>query len=210
VVKKTWVINHPRGIRDANEKLFGLRFAKWSPPTVVTSSIEEILSFQKKIRSDLVVKPLYEKGGKGVFLLKREARSARAFIRKATRQEKEIVIAQKFLPLPSARGDKRILLWKDEILGVFGRIPPPGDFRSNLSLGGKFIRCSLSAREKRLTREVSRELIRRGLFWVGLDVREGWLIEVNVTSPAGLVELDQLYGGATENLAQQILRLTVP
>ena len=208
VAKKTWVINHPRGIRNANEKLFGLRFPKWSPPSIVTSSIEEILSFQKKTGSDLVIKPLYEKGGKGVFLLK-PTKGARHLLKKATGNELEMVIAQKFLPLPAGRGDKRILLWKDKILGAFERIPPPGDFRSNLSLGGKFVACSVSDREKKLTREVARELIREGLFWVGLDVRRGWLIEVNVTSPAGLVELDRLYGGASQKMAQEVLRLAV-
>ncbi len=209
LAKKTRVINHPRGIRDANEKIFGLRFAKWSPPTLVTSSVEKILSFQEELGSDLVIKPLYEKGGKGVFLLKQKISAARALLQKATLREKKIVIAQKFLPLARTRGDKRILLWKNEVLGVFERIPPPGDFRSNLSLGGKFVRCSLTAREKSLTRDLARELIREGLFWVGLDVRNEHLIEVNVTSPAGLVELDQLYGGATKILAERVLRLSV-
>ena len=204
LAKKTQVINHPRGIRNANEKLFGLRFVRWSPPSLVTSRAEEIFSFQTKLRSEVVVKPLYEKGGKGVFRLRRSERGASRLLRQATRGEKEMVVAQKFIPVPPGTGDKRILLWKEKVLGVFERIPRPGEFRSNLSLGGSFRSCLLTKREKKLVQELVPELLKEGLYWTGIDVRQGWLLEVNVTSPAGLVELDQLYGGATARLAKYV------
>jgi len=202
VARETCVINHPRGIRNANEKLFGLRFEKWSPPTLVTSSIDEIFAFQKKIRSDLVVKPLYEKGGKGVFLL--PAKSAGHLLQRVTLREKAPVVVQKFIPLPLGKGDKRILLWKGDILGGFERIPGAGEFRSNLSLGGRFVHCQITEREKRLVRELRPHLLKEGLLFVGIDVRGEFLIEVNVTSPAGLVELDQLYGGATTKMVEAL------
>lgn len=215
LAKETVVINHPQGIRNANEKLFGLNFSRWSPATLVSSNPDEILSFQKKLRSDLVVKPLYEKGGKGVFLLPRNVASKgskgdRHFLgasppkgacplylhelEKATRGGKNPVVAQKFIPVPKGTGDKRILLWKGGILGAFERIPRAGEFRSNLSLGGRFAACGVTEAEKHLVRDLKPALLREGLYFVGLDVRGENLIEVNVTSPAGLVELDQLYG----------------
>ncbi len=198
LAKKTRVINHPRGIRNANEKLFGLGFPRWSPPTLVSSNPEEILAFQKRIRTDLVIKPLYEKGGKGVFLLKRSAR---------LRLKGEPVVAQKFIPVPTGIGDKRILLWKGKILGAFARIPKAGEFRSNLSLGGRFDRCRITEQEKQLVRSLGPTLLKEGLLFVGIDVRGGKLIEVNVTSPAGLVELDHLYGpGFTARVAADLSR----
>jgi len=92
------------------------------------------------------------------------------------------------------------------LAGAFARIPKAGEFRSNLSLGAGFVRCEITQKEKRLVREISPAFLKEGLFFVGIDVRRGLLIEVNVTSPAGLVELDQLYGGATEKLVRSIQR----
>lgn len=199
LAEKIPVVNHPRGIRNANEKLFGLSFGRWSPPTVLSAHPEAILAFQTRIHSDLVIKPLYEKGGKGIFQLKfgRRGDSSSRTYRALTRatHRKDFVVAQKFIPVSKGRGDKRILLWKGEILGAFERIPRPGEFRSNLSLGARFCRTYITAGEKRLVQEIRPALIKEGLFFVGIDVRAGFLIEVNVTSPAGLVELDQLYGG---------------
>lgn len=223
LARETLVINHPRGIRNANEKLFGLNFGRWSPPTLVSSDADEILRFQKKIRSDLVVKPLYEKGGKGVFLLPEKQRTGRwnktgdrslehrsdttCPLFYATRKGKQLVVAQKFIPVPKGTGDKRILLWKGKILGVFQRIPQAGEFRSNLSLGARFTACKVTQAEKNLVRDLKPELLREGLYFVGIDVRAEKLIEVNVTSPAGLVELDRLYG--EESTRKMILNLNV-
>ncbi len=200
LARQTPAVNHPKGIRNANEKTFGLSLSKWSPPSLVTSDPREIHAFQEKLRSDLVVKPLYEKGGKGVFLLKRKGRQNIGL--------KEPVLAQKYIPLHSGRGDKRILLWKGSVLGAFERIARPGEFRTNLSLGARFVRCSVTGTEKKLIRDLRPLLMKEGLFFVGIDVRGEKLIEVNVTSPAGLVELDRLYNaGATAKLADALERL---
>lgn len=205
--RKTLVINDPRGIRNANEKLFGLAFKRWSPPTVVTASVEKILSFQREIRSDLVVKPLYEKGGKGVFLLSKKPKGARPLLERATHGETVPVVGQKFIPVSKGTGDKRILIWKGKILGAFERIPRTGEFRSNLSLGGRFARCEITQREKALVRSLRSPLLKEGLLFAGMDVRGGKLIEVNVTSPAGLVELDLLYGRKTAKVVDDLERI---
>lgn len=209
LASKTVVINHPRGIRNANEKISALLDKQWAPPTLVSSDREEILAFQRKIKSDLVIKPLFDKGGKGVFLLKRTGsltgRSCKQ-LQTVTRNGKEIIVAQKFIPVTKGGGDKRILIWNGKILGAFERIPKKGEFRSNLSLGGGFKRCNLTVRDKNLVRALRPYLIKEGLLFTGIDVREGFLLEVNVTSPAGLVELDQLYGGATRKMAEDLVK----
>ena len=206
LTRKTLVVNHPRGIRDANEKLFGLSSSHWSPPTLVSSQPEEILAFQRKIKTDLVIKPLYEKGGKGVFKWKCGENQRR--LAQATRGGKVWVVAQKFIPVAGGSGDKRILLWRGEILGAFERIPRAGEFRSNLSLGGKFRKCGITGTEKRLVKNLRPVLLKEGLLLVGIDVRSERLIEVNVTSPAGLVELDLLYGNrATKRVADDLEKM---
>ena len=105
-----------------------------------------------------------------------------------------MVVAQQFIPVSKEEGDKRILLWKGKILGAFLRIPRAGEFRTNLSLGGRFAPCAITPSERQLVRSLRSALLKEGLYFVGIDVRRGKLIEVNVTSPAGLVELDRLYG----------------
>ncbi len=202
LARETSVINHPQGIRNANEKLFGLVLERYSPPTLVSARGGEIAAFQKKLGKDLVIKPLYQKGGEGVFKFARRENPKKLDL--ATGRGKEWVIAQEFIPVPKGGGDKRILLWKGKILGAFERIPAPGDFRTNLSLGGKFVKCGVSETEGKIVRGLAPLLIKEGLFFTGIDVRGGKLIEINVTSPAGLVELDLLYGGATKKIVEYL------
>ena len=103
-------------------------------------------------------------------------------------------MAQKFLKQNLTQGDKRILLLNGKVLGQFGRIPKPGEFRANLSLGGKHVRASLTIRERALIDAIRPKLMADGLYFVGLDVIDGWLLEINVTSPAGIPEINELEG----------------
>jgi glutathione synthase len=205
LAQKTFVVNHPRGIRNANEKLFIFNFPEFCPPSLASSNPEEILQFQSQQKKDLVIKPLFEKGGQGVFLLKRSQRPAPALLEKASGQGKKMLVAQAFIPVRKGTGDKRILIWKEKVLGAFERIPRAGDFRSNLSLGGTFRACGLTGQEKKIVRRLIPTLHKEGLFLTGLDVRGEFLIEANVTSPAGLVELDQLGQKATGILAKDLI-----
>lgn len=203
--EKITFVNHPRGIRNANEKVTALRFLRWCPPTLVSASPERLAAFHRRLRSDTVLKPLDEKGGTGVTRLKKNQRGLPTLLKKRTQGGRETLLLQKFIPVPEGKGDKRILLWKGKILGGFAKIPKPGEFRSNILLGARFEACPITDGEKALVKEMRSLLLKEGLYFVGIDVREEKLMEVNVTSPAGLVELDLLYGGATEALAGQLL-----
>lgn len=187
------IANHPRGIRDANEKLIGLKFSKWMPETVVTSSPAKIMEFQKKIKSDIVLKPLNQKGGDGVVLLRQKDRRGPAILKKATASGSEVIMAQKFLHKPGIRGDKRILILNGEILSAYEKRFPRGDFRANLSLGGTFHPAKITARERALVRDLRPYLLTEKLYFTGIDVMMEKLIEVNVTSPAGIPESEILY-----------------
>ena len=136
VADRVKIINHPKGIRDANEKIFGLGFKKWMPPSVVTRSKESILKFQSEVKSDVILKPLNRKGGDGILLLPLSSKQKETIISAATHSGKESVIAQKFIKKGLTDGDKRILILDGKILGAFGRVPKKGEYRANLSLGG--------------------------------------------------------------------------
>ena len=193
-----FVINSPRGVRKANEKLYILEFPHWVPPTLVSNDPERIKCFQQEKKIDLILKPLDQKGGAGIKLLPWKTKKARQILSQATQNGKKWVMAQKFLRQGLTRGDKRILLLNGDVIGQFGKIPRRGEFRANLSLGGKYVRASLTARERKLVRALRPKLIADGLYFVGVDVIDGWLLEINVTSPAGIPEINELEGTRPE------------
>lgn len=187
------VVNHPRGIRNANEKLSTLLFPKWIPESLVSNSPDRILEFQKKLGTDLVVKPLDEKGGKGVFRLRRGSARNGSHLRRVAGPEKKFLIASRYLAGGKNGSDKRILILEGKFLSAFERRPRPGEFRSNLSLGGTFHPTKLTLKEKRLIADLKPFLLRESLQFAGIDVRDEKLIEINVTSPAGIWEAEVLY-----------------
>ena len=196
--KHVLMINSPHAIRSANEKLFCFQFPKWMPPSLATSSAEHILRFQAAVASDLILKPLNRKGGEGIFLLRRNERAKTAVIRRATYNGTETILAQKFLTAGLREGDKRILLWDGEILGAFGRVPKKGEFRANMALGGRSKKVPVTRREVNIVRALKPRLKREGLVFVGLDFVGGYLTEINVTSPAGITDINHLYGTRLE------------
>ena len=166
-----------------NEKLWTLNFPEWVPPTLVTGSVDEILAFEKK-HGPLVIKPVDDKGGKGVFLL---SKSSLTRLRKDIRK-KGFLMAQKRIMRRESSREKRIVLLNGKLLTVYEKRPRKKEFRANLDLGATFHTCGLSAVEKKLVRELKPHLLREGLLFVGLDVLDGKLLEVNVTCPAGVTE----------------------
>ncbi|MBI4368398.1 MAG: glutathione synthase [Candidatus Omnitrophica bacterium] len=195
---EAFVINSPEGIRGANEKLYILEFDRWIPPTLVSNRPEKIERFWREKKTDLILKPLDQKGGAGIDLLKQDSKQARHILKEATADGTRWIMAQKFLKQNLKEGDKRILLLNGKVLGQFRRIPKAGEFRSNLSLGGKYVRTRLTSADRKLVRAIAPKLTADGLYFVGLDVIDGKLIEINVTSPAGIPEINALEGTRLE------------
>ena len=192
---KVPVVNHPRGIRNANEKLAALHFPGWNPETLVTSSVDQVLAFQDRLKEDMVLKPLNQKGGKDILLVKYQNKGgiAKKMLLQATKNNREFILAQRFIQHKRVRGDKRILILNGEILTAFEKRPPQGDFRSNLSLGGTAHPTKLTSKEKKLAQEMKPYLLQEGLLLVGLDVMAERLIEINVTCASGIVDAKALY-----------------
>jgi glutathione synthase len=190
---KTLVVNDPRGLRDANEKLYALHFGAWMPPTIVTSDRERIHAFVAEVGGHAIIKPLDGMGGFSVLGLKRGDGNARAIVDLLTHEGSRLAMVQAFVP-QVAEGDKRVLLLDGEPLGAILRVPTGGDHRANIHVGGNVVPTELSARERELVEDIAPRLRQDGLYFVGLDLIGQRLTEVNVTSPTGIRELSEFTG----------------
>jgi glutathione synthase len=185
---KTLLVNDPRGLRDANEKLYALNFPEWTPRTMVTAHRDMIHDFCREVGGTAMIKPLDGAGGMGVIQIKTGDKNARAIVDMLTHEGHRLAIVQEFLPSVSA-GDKRVLLLDGEPLGAILRVPRGDDLRSNIHVGGSVVPTELTPREEEMVRAVAPKLKEDGLVFVGLDVIGERLTEVNVTSPTGIQEL---------------------
>lgn len=193
---KVFMINRPSGIRHLNEKLSILEFEKFIFPTLVSSNTKLLRDFVHEHKK-VVLKPLNEAGGRGVILVKSGQKNLLEHLNMMTATESRYVMAQRFCPAVK-QGDKRILLLGNRILGTFKRIPARGDFRGNLHSGAKLAKATLTSRDKKIVAAVLPRLKNYGQAFVGIDVIDGHLTEINVTSPMGIGELNSLYNKHVE------------
>jgi len=187
------VVNNPRAIRDAPEKLFVTDFPDLTPPTLITGDMEAVRAFRDE-HGDIILKPLYGNGGAGVFRLEQGDTNFGALIELFEQTFCEPIIAQKFLSAV-AGGDKRIILLDGEAVGAINRLPPAGEIRSNMHIGGKAEAVDMTARDQEICDRLGPVLSERGLVFAGIDVIGDYLTEINVTSPTGVQEIRRL-GGA--------------
>jgi glutathione synthase len=194
------VINDPRGLREANEKLYALRFPSLIPPTLVTRGPAALIDFMRKEGGEMIVKPLDGCGGAGVLHLHADDRNLHALLDLVTLSTdggRKLVMAQRYLP-GARQGDKRILLLDGEVLGAVLRVPRDDETRGNLHVGGRPERTTLTERDRAIVDAVVPSLRADGLSFVGLDVIGGCLTEVNVTSPTGIQEINRLENARLE------------
>lgn len=193
---QTLVLNDPASVRNAPEKLFVLDFARYMPPTLITRSLEEARAFQAR-HGDVVVKPLHGNGGAAVFHIGADGRNLASLTELFGQVWREPFMVQAFLPEVSL-GDKRIVLVDGDVAGAIKRLPGKGEIRSNLAAGGRAEATDLTPMEQEICDVLGPELRRRGLLFVGIDIIGGkWLTEINVTSPTGIVAIDNYNGTDT-------------
>jgi len=187
------VLNDPRAIRDAPEKLFVIDFPDLTPPTLITRDAEAMRAFRDQYK-DVIIKPLYGNGGAGVFRVKPDDANFNALLEMFTDFYQEPSILQQFLPDVTA-GDKRIILLDGEAVGAINRVPAKGETRSNMHVGGRAEAVEMSARDQEICDRIGPVLSERGLIFAGIDVIGDYLTEINVTSPTGVQEVRR-FGGA--------------
>ncbi len=192
IVPHTLVVNDPAQVRNAPEKMFVMEFPDLMPPTLITRDLAEIKAFRAQ-HGDIVMKPLYGKGGEAVFRLAREDLNFGSLYDLFAATFREQWVVQQFLPAVRA-GDKRIILVDGEFGGAVNRVPAPDDLRSNMVRGGSPKATDLTAREREICARLAPSLRERGLLFVGIDVIDGFLTEINVTSPTGIRAIKALGG----------------
>ncbi|MFD1880860.1 glutathione synthase [Paracoccus pacificus] len=192
VREQVLVVNDPFWVRNSPEKLMVLDFPELTPPTMIARDKAAIQAFRKR-HGDIIVKPLYGNGGAGVFHLRPEDPNLSALLELFGGMNREPVIAQKYLPAV-VKGDKRIILVDGEAVGAINRVPAAGEARSNMHVGGRPEKIGLTPRELEICAAIGPVLKEKGLLFTGIDVIDGWLTEINVTSPTGIQELERFDG----------------
>ena len=189
---RTLVVNDPKHVRDAPEKLLVTHFPELMPPTLITWDTEAIRAFRAEHR-DIIVKPLFGNGGAGVFRIREDDENLASLLEMHFARSREPLMIQRYEPAVR-QGDKRIILVDGEALGAVNRVPAQGEARSNMHVGGRPEQAALTPRDLEICRRIGPYLRGHGLIFVGIDVIGDYLTEINVTSPTGLQEIARFDG----------------
>lgn len=189
--KNVAIINNPSGVRTVNEKIWATQFTKFIPKTLITAKKVEFLKFLET-HNEVIIKPTDGFGGAGVFRLKKDSQNINVSFETLTNNESKEIIIQAYIPA-AEKGDKRILLLNGEPLGAVLRVHGKDDHRNNFYAGGKAVATEITQRDLEVIQTLKPHLIKLGLYFVGIDMLGDYLIEVNVTSPTCIQEMNQLY-----------------
>lgn len=183
-------VNKPSSIVMSPEKLWIAKYHEIHPPTIITSNIHEIVRF-RKTHGDIILKPLYDYRGEGVFFIDKKNKNFFSTISLLKSNYQNQIIAQKYLP-EVRLGDKRIFLLDGVPIAAINRIPSNDEARSNMYAGGTAFAYKLSDNDLNLCEKVGTHLSRLGLVLVGVDIIGNYITEINVTSPTGIVQIKEL------------------
>jgi glutathione synthase len=192
VADRVLVVNDPKEVRNAPEKLLVTHYPELMPPTLITSDRDEIRAFRQE-HGDIIVKPLYGNGGAGVFRIRPDDENLVSLLEVYERMYREPIMVQRYLP-EIRKGDKRIILVEGEPVGAVSRMPAEGESRANLHVGGRAQKTTLTEREREICARIGPDLRATGQIFVGIDVIGDYLTEINVTSPTGIHEINRLDG----------------
>lgn len=198
ITKSCFIVNHPRAIYQAPEKLLVTHFPTLTPETLITREKSDILSFWDKHKK-IILKPLYGNGGAGVFFLDQQDKNFDSLHELFLERSKEPYIVQQYLP-EIRQGDKRVLLIDGKPVGAVNRRPPNDQTRANFHVGGRAEACALTDRDIEICDKIGPYLKENGLFFVGIDIIGSYLTEINVTSPTGILEINHLNQTSIEKI----------
>ena len=193
-----FILNSTTGQILGNSKLYILNFPEIIPETHVSRDPSRLRKIIDDFGGAMVVKPLQRFGGEGVIKVStRDRMNLNSLIHYYVRAyesyaRREPIMVQEYLRSVKQEGDIRVLLLNGEIIGAMCRKPKKGDFRTNVHAGGEVFAHQVTAREKRICRMIKAKLIADGLYFVGIDIIDGKLVEINCVSPGGIPRINQL------------------
>ena len=194
VPETTQVVNGAQGLKLFNEKLWvQAQFSDLHPPTLVSSRADQIRAFVEEQTGNTVLKPWDGNGGREIVVTHAKDRNLGSLMEMLTDQGKRHLIAQAYLP-GVEKGDKRIILFDGEPVGALLRIPGEHDHRANMHVGATVERTSLQDKDLEICARLAPGLKRWGQLFAGIDIIDGYLTEINITSPTGLREINRLDG----------------
>jgi glutathione synthase len=193
------VVNDPDGLTRAGSKMYLAGFpVELRPRTLITRSLERVRAFLRELEGPAIIKPLAGFGGKNVFFVDRGQTANLAQMISTVRRD-GYVIVQEYLPA-AAKGDKRVLLVGGtvcrvgDVVAAYRRMRPKDDIRNNMHVGGSRKRSSFSDAEARVCDLLRPRLVADGLYFVGVDIVGGKILEINVFAPGGIHNINELYG----------------
>lgn len=193
-----FILNSICGQLIGNSKLYTLNFPEIIPETHVSRDPSRLRKIIDDFGGDMVVKPLQRFGGEGVIKVStRDQLNLNSLIHYYVRAyqpyaQREAIMVQEYLESVREEGDIRILLLNGEILGAMQRKPREGDFRTNVHAGGEVFAHQVSEDEKRICNVIKEKLLADGLYFVGIDIIGGKLVEINCVSPGGIPRINRL------------------
>ena len=191
IERDVYIMNSPRGIREANEKLYALNFPELIPEYLVTNQIHMLKEFLHKVNGKMVIKPLDCCGGSGVFAIFSGDKNMNAMLEMVTDNEKKQILAQRYIP-EIRKGDKRLILLNGEPIGAVNRVPSDEEHRGNIHVGASCVKAPITDRDLYIAKTVSERFRSDGIYFAGLDIIGGLITEINVTSPTGVQEINNL------------------
>jgi len=198
--KRIAIINSPSGIRTVNEKVWVSQFKNITPSTIISANKEDLMDFIAK-HKNVIAKPTNAFGGQSIFHIEKGNTNTKVILETLTERYYKAIVLQKYIP-EAENGDKRILLLNGKVLGCLLRMHEAGEHRNNFFAGGKPMPTKINARDKKIVAILKPHLQKLGLYFVGIDILGDYLIEVNVTSPTCLQEMNRLY---KVNLEEKII-----
>ena len=184
------VINEPSAIRNLNEKVSITLFPNVTPPTLVSSSQQDLRSFLNEHKK-IVVKPLDGMGGRSIFIVEKGEKNTNTIFEEMTKNDSKTIMAQKYIP-EIKNGDKRIhLVFGKHVDMALARVPSEEDHRGNLVMGAVGEVRKLTQRDKEICNQIGATLLKAGVYFAGIDVIGDYLSEINITSPTGMREISK-------------------
>jgi len=188
--------NDVKALRNFNEKMLPLHWPEFTPPTLITMNTDQLERFTVEHRR-LVLKPLNDCSGRGISRIEWDERGDfREQIGEALIDadgKARFLVAQKYLPAVS-QGDKRVYLVNGEVVGMVNRVPRPGSYLANIHQGAQCESAQLSVRENHIIKTVAPFLLDHGIFLAGADFIDGYLTELNITSPSAIRQINEVSG----------------